>query len=138
MQISSNGIVALGDGMAPLNEFGNDTFPIPNQVFIAPFYGDVYPGGLDGARKCVNGTVYYSDLVTTDNATRERAKTQIQGAFPDHMEFSPSYLIVARWMDVRHYEMEENKVNRLTCTMYGTVQHCCSVTRSCNVYITCM
>ena len=108
MQISSNGIVGLG---ALLVNFQNDTFPIQNHIFIAPFYGDVYP---TNDTSCENGTVKYSDEVMKDSNALKIAAEQIRGAFPEHKDFFPEYLIVATWDRVGYYDQKFDMVSTHT------------------------
>ena len=105
MQISSNGIVGLGDTRALLKNFQPGTFPIQNYTFIAPFYGDVYPGN---DTSCESGTVKYSDEVMKDSNALKNATEQIRGAFPEHKDFSPAYLIVATWDGVGYYNQNSD------------------------------
>ena len=113
--------MGLGDKTALLKTFQNDEFPIQNYTFIAPFYGHVYPGRFQAGGICPDDTVKYSNEVITDTAALDNAKKQIREAFPEH-EFSPKYLVVATWNDVRYDENDELvSKHKLQCTYIDLV-----------------
>ena len=114
MQVHSNGIIEVGNDINPMaREFRNYTFQNHTYTFIAPFYGDVHARGT--IFTC-EGLVQY--IVITDGAAPEKAKLQIQKAFPDHMEFSPVYLVVATWDRVGYYKEKLDKVSIIS-TMHS-------------------
>ena len=114
MQVHSNGIIEVGNDINPMaREFKNDTFQNHDYTFIAPFYGDVYAGG---DMSCDEGVVKYSDEVTKDTAAKDKAIRQIREAFPEHIEFSPEYLVVTTWDSVGYYE---NKTDKVIHTMHS-------------------
>ena len=44
-----------------------------------------------------SGRVWYTDPITQDIDLLERAKTDIHGAFSEHLNFTPTYLLISTW-----------------------------------------
>ena len=118
MQVRSNGIIEVhNDAELPPPNFRNDAFKNHNYTFIAPFYADVYAGG-DTA--CNDGTVKYN--VTYNDFDIDRAKWEIQKAFPEYNNFTPEYLILATWYRVGYHDKNIDKVSEiLLSTNYGSM-----------------
>ena len=79
-----------------------EPLPLPNYTFIAPFYGDV-----DTRRA---GTVWFTDPASRDPTTLNRTKDDIQAAFEDHVDFEPSYVVIATWDHVGYFNEQYDKV----------------------------
>ena len=54
--------------------------------------------------------MWFTDPVTKDNETLQRAENDIHDAFTDYEDFSPTYLIVATWDHVGYYRERNDKV----------------------------
>ena len=98
LQIHNNGIVSFND---PPEYFLNEPFPIANYTLVAPFFGDV------DTRKA--GTVWYTDPVSNDSDTLEKARKDISQTFACY-NFSPTYLVIATWDHVGYFKEQKDKV----------------------------
>ena len=57
-----------------------------------------------------SGRVWYADPITQDIDLLERAKTDIHGAFSEHWNFTPTYLLISTWDHVGYFKENDDKV----------------------------
>lgn len=85
-----------------VSTFTPDPFPLDGDLeLIAPFWADVDTTGT--------GTVFYRQ--TADPGILQRVGNEIQYAFVDHQDFTPSFVIIATWDAVGYYEANVDKVH---------------------------
>ena len=63
-----------------------------------------------------SGRVWYTDPITQDIDLLERAKTDIHGAFSEHLDFTPTYLLISTWDHVGYFKENDDKVTVATCS----------------------
>ena len=95
LQISTKGIILLfnkrvNSSEVKLRSFINDSFPIKDYVFIAPFYGNI-----DKSYTTESKGTCYSRAGDTDENLLDKAEGQINRT--GDRDFSPKYLLIATW-----------------------------------------
>ncbi|XP_076672085.1 nidogen isoform X2 [Andrena cerasifolii] len=95
--VNGNGILSFARAM---QRFFNIAFPLDDPV-IAPLYTHVDTRG--------SGRVYYGE--TDAPEVLARAGGMVRNAFKDAMDFVPTHVFLATWLDVGYYNERSDKMN---------------------------
>ena len=98
--MTTNGAVTLGENMdrfTPTLSLNDLDVPL-----IAPFWADADTSG--------SGTVYYR-LTEDSMEDTQLVLRYLDQAFPGHLPFQPSYVIVVTWFEVGYYDRGSNLVS---------------------------
>ncbi|XP_043266975.1 nidogen isoform X2 [Venturia canescens] len=95
--VNGNGILSF---IRSMQRFFNIAFPLDDPV-IAPLYTHVDTRG--------SGAVYYGETDVKEIVSR--ASGMVRSSFKDAMDFVPSHVFLATWVDVGYYNEKSDKVN---------------------------
>ncbi|KAG7213656.1 hypothetical protein KM043_002901 [Ampulex compressa] len=95
--INGNGVLSFARAM---QRFFNIAFPLDDPV-ISPLYTHVDTRA--------SGTVYWGE--TDSPEAIARAGGMIRSAFKDYVDFAPTHVFLATWVDVGYYNERKDKVN---------------------------
>ncbi|GAB1602998.1 sushi domain-containing protein 2-like isoform X2 [Argonauta hians] len=98
LYVNNNGIISFKqkeDSYTPVNFPRNDSVPV-----IAPFWADI------DINK-VGGSVYY--LASCNKDLLSLASSEVRKYFPYHRNYSATWILIATWYDVGHYQAGDNR-----------------------------
>lgn len=111
--MNNNGLISFGRSVGTYIPT-----PLPksdDRQLIAPLWADVDTNDRSGE---IDNSVWYRS--TSDPALLNKAMQQIQRAFINHPNFSPTFLFIATWVEVRHFGGNSDTVSMyVLCIIIG-------------------
>ena len=99
-KVNTNGLLSFG---MPRSSYLSSSLPLANLPLVAPFWGDVDTRG--------SGEVFFRQ--TNNQSLLASVGTQIQMSFMDSLQFLPTSLFIATWINVGYYDMHTELVRFL-------------------------
>ena len=105
--MNTNGLLSFGTAV-PV--FSSDPFPVMGPGLIAPFWADVDTRG--------SGEVYYRE--TNNSNLLGNVTLEIQSAFVDFADFTPTSLFIATWVEVGYFDNNTDLVRTMFALSIAT------------------
>ena len=98
--MNTNGLLSFGMPLSVFESSSQDPFPVTGPPLVAPFWADVDTRGT--------GEVYYRE--TNDTSLLSNVTLDIQSAFVDFINFTPTSLFIATWDEVGYFNSNTDLV----------------------------